>query len=201
VGEIQILSHTAGPRSRLIDAAYALFTRRGIRAVSVDDILAASGATASQFDAEFASIDDLVVAVLDAREQRWTFDKIEAGARAAGATPEEQLLGIFDVFDDWFHADDYEGCTFISVLLELGWDHPAGRACIDHLSNIRDVVARLARDAGVTDPSAFAHSWHILMKGSIISATEGDLDAAKRAREMAADLLARSRGRTDITAR
>jgi hypothetical protein len=37
---------------------------------------------------------------------------------------------------------------------------------------------------------AFARSWHILMKGSIISAAEGDLDAAKRAQALARLLIA-----------
>ena len=36
----------------------------------------------------------------------------------AGLTPEERLLAIFDVFDDWFHRDDFEACSFINVLLE-----------------------------------------------------------------------------------
>ena len=35
----------------------------------------------------------------------------------------------------------------------------------------------------------FAHSWHILMKGSIVSAAEGDLKAAIRAKAMARTLI------------
>jgi hypothetical protein len=31
------------------------------------------------------------------------------------------------------------------------------------------------------DEGQFAHSWHLLMKGSIVAAGEGDADAAKRA--------------------
>jgi hypothetical protein len=41
----------------------------------------------------------------------------------------------------------------------------------------------------VRDPDAFARSWHILMKGSIVAAGEGDRDAAKRARELGRLLL------------
>ena len=44
-----------------------------------------------------------------------------------GDTPEEQLLAIFDVFDEWFRRDDFEACSFINVLLEMGTEHPAGR--------------------------------------------------------------------------
>jgi len=62
----------------------------------------------------------------------------------------------------------------INVLLELGAAHPAGRASIEHLENIRSVVRQLAEEAGLSESDAFARSWHILMKGSIVSASEGD---------------------------
>jgi hypothetical protein len=48
-------------------------------------------------------------------------------------------------------------------------------------------------EAGLCDTEALARSWHILMKGSIVSAAEGDLDAARRAQAMARDLLERHR--------
>ncbi|WP_246124545.1 hypothetical protein [Nocardia bhagyanarayanae] len=43
------------------------------------------------------------------------------------------------------------------------------------------------------EPDEFARSWHILMKGSIVSAAEGDRQAARRAREMARALIAAHR--------
>ena len=71
----------------------------------------------------------------------------------------------------------------------MGSRHPTGRACVQHLENIRSVVAGLAGEAGLRDPETFARSWHILMKGSIVSAAEGDRDAAKRAQAMARLLI------------
>ena len=75
------------------------------------------------------------------------------------------------------------------MLLELGAAHPAGRASIEHLENIRSVVSQLAEEASLSDPDSFARSWHILMKGSIVSAAEGDPDAARRAKAMARRLI------------
>jgi AcrR family transcriptional regulator len=120
----------------------------------------------------FPSKDDPVVAFLQPREQRWTLDWVEAKARRRGATPEQQLLAIFELFDDWFHRDDFEACSFSNVLLEMGPAHPAGRASIAHLENIRSIVSRLAKEAGLPEPESFARSWHILMKGSIVSAAK-----------------------------
>jgi hypothetical protein len=75
----------------------------------------------------------------------------------------------------------------------MGSEHPLGRASIGHLERIRTVVEGLGREAGLTDTAAFARSWHILMKGSIVSAAEGDVDAARRARVMAERLIAAHR--------
>jgi len=142
----------------------------------------------------FATKNDLVMAVLQRREEVWTHGLIEEQSRQRGDTPEEQLLAIFDVMHDWFQLrDGYEGCSFINVLLELGADHPAGQACITHLDHVRDMVRQRAFAAGLSDVDDFAWSWHLLMKGAIILADIGDLDAAMRARRMAVDLIEQHR--------
>jgi hypothetical protein len=48
----------------------------------------------------------------------------------------------------------------------------------------------LAAEAGIRDTDSFARKWHILMKGSIMAAHEGDTAAADRARELGELLLA-----------
>ena len=107
---------------------------------------------------------------------------------------DEQLLAIFDVFDEWFRRDDFEGCSFINILLETAnREHPVGRASAEHLENIRSVLRSLADEAGLRSTDEFARSFHILMKGSIVQAGEGDVDAAKRAKEMARDLIEKYR--------
>ena len=63
------------------------------------------------------------------------------------------------------------------------------RASVQHLANIRSYLYELAAQAGVADPDSFARQWHILMKGSIIAAAEGDTRAAARARELGMLLL------------
>jgi hypothetical protein len=69
--------------------------------------------------------------------------------------------------------------------------HPVGRASIEHLANIRLFLRELAAAAGIDDPDAFARQWHILMKGSIMAAHEGDAQAGRRARELGELLLAK----------
>jgi hypothetical protein len=54
-------------------------------------------------------------------------------------------------------------------------------------------VRQRAEAAGLRDVENFARSWHILMKGSIISAAEGDVQAAQRAKAMARTLIEQHR--------
>jgi AcrR family transcriptional regulator len=176
-------------RDRILEASYELFSRRGIRAVGVDELIERAGVAKASLYRHFPSKDDLVVAFLERREQRWTNGWVEKEARRRASSPEDQLLAIFDAFDEWFRREDFEACSFINVLLELGPRHPAGNASVRHLENIRSIVRGLAEQAGLRDPDAFAHSWHILMKGSIIAAAEGDVAAAQRAQSMARRLI------------
>ena len=176
-------------RERILDSSYELFSQRGVQAVGVDEVIETAGVAKATLYRHFPSKDDLVIAFLEQREERWTRELVEAGAKSRGSTPEEQLLAIFDVFDEWFRREDFEACSFINVLLEMGPDHPAGTASVRHLENIRSIVRGLAEEAGLRDPASFARSWHILMKGSIVSAAEGDADAAHRAQAMARLLI------------
>ena len=176
-------------RERILETSYELFSRRGIRAVGVDEVIENAGVAKATLYRHFPSKDDLVLAFLERREELWTRDFVESGARERGSTPDEQLLAIFDVFDEWFRRDDFEACSFINVLLEMGRPHTTGEACVRHLENIREVVRDLAAEAGIGDVDSFARSFHILMKGSIVSAAEGDHDAAQRAKRMARGLV------------
>jgi AcrR family transcriptional regulator len=179
----------ASARERILDASYELFSQRGIRAVGVNEVIERAGVATATLYRHFASKDELVLAFLAQREQRWTKDIVEAGAMRRGSNPEERLLAIFDVLDEWFQREDFEAGSFMKVLLELGPEHPAGGASVWHLEQIRSIVRRLAEEAGLRDTDSFARSWHILMEGSILVATEGDTRAAQRGKAMARLLI------------
>jgi AcrR family transcriptional regulator len=177
-------------RERILRTAYELFSHRGIRAVGTDEVIHRAGVAKATLYRHFPTKNDLVLAVLERREELWTHGLIEAQSELRGNTPEEQLLAIFDVMHDWFQSrDGYEGCSFINVLFELGADHPAGRASIAHIDHVRDIVRHRAVAAGLHDVEDFAQSWHILMKGAIVLAAVGHLDAAQHAQKMARSLI------------
>ena len=193
---------TGDARERLVSAAYELFSQRGVQAVGVDAIIERSGVARQTMYRHFGSKQELVLAFLERREQLWTRDWLESEVARRASDPRERLLAIFDVFDRWFRTPTFEGCSFINVLLEHpGGEHPVHRAAAAYLAGIRQFLEDLARQAGIPDAQDFARQWHILMKGSIVAAGEGDRDAAMRAKKVAALLLQASTDAPDTSAR
>jgi AcrR family transcriptional regulator len=177
-------------RERLIEAAYALFAARGVNQVGVDTILAKSGCAKASLYNNFDSKVDLAIAFLDRRERIWTRNWLEAEVKRRAADPRGRLIAVFDVFDGWFHKRDFEGCSFINVLLESDATSPLHRAAAIHLSKIRAIIRDFAKEAGLSEPDKFAQVWHMMMKGSIVAACEGNRNAAREAKQAAQLVLA-----------
>ncbi|MEJ7826341.1 MAG: TetR/AcrR family transcriptional regulator [Solirubrobacteraceae bacterium] len=190
--DTQTLEQPRSGRERVLDAAYDLFSRGGVRAIGVDTITAEANVAKMTLYRNFASKNDLALAFLALREERWTVGWVQGEVLRRASTPAGQLLAIFEIFSEWFAREDFEGCAFVTSLLEFDdRGDPVRQACVEHLANIRSFVCDLATAAGVADPQRFAVQWHILMKGSIVAAHEGDRDAALAARELGELLLAR----------
>lgn len=169
----------ANVRERILAAAYELFSRQGTRNVGIDAIVEHSGVAKMSLYRHFHSKEQLVAAFMERREERWTIDWLKSEACQRGTSPAGRLLAIFDVFSDWFHSDEFDGCSFVNVLLEYPSEHPMRRTAGAHLANIRTFLKELASEAGIKDTQTFADVWHIMMKGSIVAACEGNQDAAR----------------------
>jgi len=180
----------AGARERILHAAYRLFTRHGLDAVGVDRVISEAGVAKSTLYRHFRSKDELIIAVLDRRDATWTQAWLRAEVERRASNPLERLLAIFDALDEWFQRDDFEGCLFITSLLETD-DHtsPVYAATVAAMGRVRAIIRDLAAEAGAGDPESVARRLHILMTGSIVGAEEGALDAARSAREVAALVL------------
>jgi AcrR family transcriptional regulator len=177
-------------RERLIGTSYELFTRRGISDVGIDEVVDKAGVAKATLYRHFPSKDDLVLAFLERRAQVWTDEVIDRRPRERAETAKEQLIALFDVLDEWFHRrSEYEACSFIKVLFEVGHEGRIGEACIAHLDKIRAILRDRAEEAGLRDAEGLAWSLNLLLKGSIVCAAEGDIDSARRAKPIAAWLI------------
>ena len=177
-------------RDRVLDAAYTLFTRHGLRAVGVDTVIKKAGVAKMTLYRNFATKTVLIESVLERREDLWTAWLFEEAAHRAG-DPAGQLLALFDVLDGWIRLDDFEGCTFITSMLEA-W--PDDRVVLglarEHLMAIHRRVRALAEQAESADPDRLADAWDVLMRGAIVAAQGGNREAAQCARDLATAYLA-----------
>jgi AcrR family transcriptional regulator len=188
----EIEEATDDARGRILSTAYDLFCRHGVQSIGIDRIVAEAGVAKMTLYRHFRSKEDLVVAVLDLREELWINRWVIAESRRRAETPRGRLLVIFEMLDDWFRRADYEGCLFNNTLLE---DHdpasPARLVSIVKRSHIKTFLRSLAEEAGARDPETLAGQWQMLMSGAMMAGVEGDVDAALRARDVGALLLER----------
>jgi AcrR family transcriptional regulator len=180
-------------RERILEAAYRLFSHHGIHAVGIDRIIAEADVAKATLYHHFGSKEALVVAFLGLREERWTWGWLKSEAERRAADPHERVLAFFDSFDEWFRDPAYEGCSFVGTLLEI--NDPASvvhNEAVRHLATIRQLVQGFLEDGGTVNAEETSYQIQILMMGAIVSASRGDLDAARRSRPLAAWLVARS---------
>ena len=188
--EQQSRSMGSGARERVVDTAYELFHRNTLNTVGVDRIVAEAGVAKTTLYRHFPSKDDLAVSVLARHQEVWTTGWLEQEIARRGETPAARLLALFDAFDMWFRRNDYEGCLFARTLLETRAPaNPVRAAAAAGLANVRALIRDLSKDAGVRDPEAFALKIQLLLLGATVAAVSGELDAARRGREVARLML------------
>lgn len=177
-----------GARSRIVDSAYELFSHEGVRAIGIDRVVEAAGVAKMTLYRHFPSKDDLVLAFLQERERRWTRDWLEQTIEEFAPSRPERPLALFDALDEWFHRPDYEGCSFVRTLHEVP-SGPVREETIRQLGLVRKLLETHAGEAGVEHPEEFSFKMQALMIGAMVLALRGDLEAARRGREVAGVLL------------
>ena len=182
-----MVSDVAADQTRVLEAADRLFNARGVQAVGMDAVRAASGVPLKRLYAAFPSKDALVVAVLHRRSSTW-----DAGIAAASATadsPRERLLAVYDFLGEWFRSDDFRGCAFINAFGELGGVSPAvADAVRAQKESFQRYVAGLVEELGA--PPALATQLALLAEGAQTTAAIGDSpEVAEHARAAAGTLI------------
>ncbi|MFC4127879.1 TetR/AcrR family transcriptional regulator [Nocardia rhizosphaerae] len=176
-------------RQRLLATADELFYAEGIRAVGLERLLSESGVGRASFYRHFESKDDLVVAVLSGRDERWLTWLREAVE--AVKDPADRPLAVFDALAQRFTREDFRGCAFINTMVEVADpDSPAHRVADRHKRRVIEYLAELLAAAGRSDAEELAVEFALLIDGAIVTALrEASPAAAARAGRIAARLL------------
>lgn len=152
------------PRDRILRTAHDLFYRDGIRATGIDRVIAESGVAKVTFYRQFPSKDDLVLAFLDFRHERWMAWFVDALARHGGS-----VAAIAPALAEWFRSGDYRGCAFLNSVGELAPALPAVlQAARRHKQDMTGAVARLMRPA--PGRARVARALALAIDGAIVQA-------------------------------
>lgn len=177
-------------KDHLVETALALFAREGFHATGIDRILAESGVAKMTLYKHFRSKEELVVAALRLRDERfraWLAERAAAG----GKSPRKRLLSVFDALEEWFGTPGFRGCMFVNACAEYGsLEHPVHATAAEHKGAMRGWLRDLAAEAGVADAEEAADQLMLLIDGATVTAhVTGNGRAARRARRTAKSLL------------
>ena len=106
------------PTARVLYTAEALFYRRGIQPVGMDDVRDALGGVLKRLYRLFPSKEQLVVAVLQRRDVQW---RQQLAVRVEHHEDREtRILAVFDCLKAWCAGAGFTGCAWVNCYNEIG---------------------------------------------------------------------------------
>ncbi len=182
-------------RDHLVETALHLFYQNGFNATGIDKVLAESGVAKMTLYKHFRSKDELILAALQLRDERfrnWLMTEMEKAA----TNPVDRLLAMFDALEVWFTGKAFKGlgfcgCAFINAAGEFSQhSHPAHRVAAEHKTRVVEYLSKLCAEAGLVNPSGVAEKLALLKEGAIVTAhVRGMPEAAGLAKEMARQVI------------
>ncbi|MEM9419510.1 MAG: TetR/AcrR family transcriptional regulator [Planctomycetota bacterium] len=172
---------------RILDAAWNLFTARGVHATSMDDVIAAAGVAKQTLYNHFPTKPDLVQAAL-ARGDMELRQAVVEQVHASATQPANRLVEVFAVVSRLLAPLKFPGCTFLGAAAEdRGHRGGATAVSIMHKRAFQATLEAWATEAGATNPSRLASQLMVLLNGALMtSLLEENGQAFERAREVAA---------------
>src|SRR4029077_15588382 len=175
-------------RERLLAAAEELFYQDGVQSVGIDRVIECAGVAKASLYANFNGKDDLVRAYLDAR-----FEARRAAIETKLALHEARrgkMLAVFDAMTEPLAKPNYRGCAFLRATAEMSADARGREVCRDARRWTRDLLSRLAKEAGAVNPQTLAKQLMLLYDGAAASAQmDRDPAAPAEAKEAAVLLI------------
>ncbi len=173
-------------RQRIVETAERLFYSEGVRAVGIDRIIAEAEVAKMSLYNHFPSKDDLILAVLQYREekfgsmfQNWTDRHVSKRMN--------RLEAFFAALKDWFESPGFRGCMFINARVELAdAKHPASEFSACHKQRFHEMIRTIIEETeGVKAAETVAPAIALLVEGAIVTAvmaqSSESADVAKHA--------------------
>ena len=141
-------------QNELIEIASRLFYKQGYGTTGIKQIIEEAGIAKGTFYTHFASKEELGLAWLRDRHQKWNswlaaeIDQLE--------TPGKKIIGTFGFLATWMKEADYRGCAFINTCAETpDCNSPLRKEVKSHKRDLHEMFQQLAlQHSGFTDLSA-----------------------------------------------
>ncbi|MFN3153404.1 TetR/AcrR family transcriptional regulator [Bremerella sp.] len=184
-------SRKSDARQRLVETAERLFYAEGIHAVGIDRIIAEAGVAKMTLYNHFASKDELILAVLQYREEQFGNSLSKSMDRHVSKGM-NRLEAFFAALKDWFKSPGFRGCSFINASVELAdASHPASQFSSAHKVKFRELIEEIITET--VDPKTaklLTPAIYLLVEGAIVTAViEQSSKAAEVARDAAMALI------------
>ncbi|MCE2593659.1 TetR/AcrR family transcriptional regulator [Motilimonas cestriensis] len=179
-------------RQLLIDTGLTLFYQQGINSVGINEILKVSGIAKKTLYHHFSSKEELVLAALEARDQRFItwlnneLTQVQQGLPnelSDHAKNQRVIIGLFNALTAWFNnqvpeLSPFRGCFFINSSSECHGQYPqAADYCKAHKHKIRQLIQQHLPEAD----TPLLDLVYLLKEGAIVSAqVDHDLQSAQK---------------------
>ncbi|QVQ50007.1 TetR/AcrR family transcriptional regulator [Spiractinospora alimapuensis] len=175
--------------TRVLAVASDLFYTRGINTVGMELIAEEASVTKKTIYDRFGSKENLVVAYLRARDERWRHWLLDRLNQFDN--PRDRVLHTFDALGEWMGETSTHGCAMVNAFAELTDPGHPGRLVVTSQKEWTHTLYRdLARELGTANPDAVAETLLVLHEGAVIThAVVGRADATETARRAAERLL------------
>ena len=166
-------------RADLIASAASAFDAGGFRGIGIDAVLAPSGISTRTLYKHFASRDDLVLAVLEARHRAF-MDRLREGQRDADA-----LDVLFDTLKGWLVDKGARGCLMLRARGEYAGANAAIVALVQQQKQdlLEDIGTRVEAVLGLAEADLAMQIWLLFEGATAVASVSGPsvVDAAKHA--------------------
>jgi AcrR family transcriptional regulator len=186
---------TSEARQRILETADRLFYQEGVRAVGIDRIIAQADVAKMSLYKHFRSKDDLILAVLQHREES-VLAFFRAAMERHAKKSKTPLRAFFAALRDFFESPGFRGCPFQNAAIELADPaHPGVAFVRGQKQRFSDFLRGLIEQTLGKTAAKVAPALNILVEGAIITAViQRDPSAADVARDAALKIVAGQNG-------
>lgn len=163
-------THPTVAAERLLESARRLFCREGIHATGVSRLLSDAKVARRTLYETYGSKENLLRAVFDREAAMW-FGWFDQSLPQRTDDPEQRLIFLFDLLEEWFASGRFFGCLFTNAVAEhdksSSWVRDLAQA---HFDRVHDRIEQLAAACGLPEPAWVAQQISLLIDGAIATA-------------------------------